>query len=267
MMNVPTLIGLDPAGIDAGPQYLRYVSSLLAKVAEEQSSEISLSAAAIAATIAAGGIVHVFGTGHSHMIAEELFYRAGGLVAVRPVLVDALMLHANAAMSTDLERLPGLGAVLVRQTNVMPIDCVIVVSNSGGNAVVCEFAAAAHETGAVVIAITSLDHANSASARDSSGLRLHELADIVLDNAGVPADAGFLIEGFDVPIGPTSTVVAAGLANAIVVEAIQKAVHMGHEPQVYRSANSAGGDSHNAHVTATTEAAMSTRPASTQGRR
>ena len=257
-----TLIVIDPAGTDAGPLYLRHVSSLLAKVAEEQCGQMSLAAAAIAATIAADGTLHVFGTGHSHMIAEELFYRAGGLLSVRPVLVDALMLHADAAMSTDLERLPGLGSVLIRQAGVTPNDCVIVVSNSGGNSVVCEFAAGARDTGAVVIAITSLDHATSVASREAAGQRLHELADVVLDNAGAPADAGFLIDGFDVPIGPKSTVVAAGLANAIVVEAIQKVVCMGHEPHVYRSANSAGGDAHNANVSAMSGSTTGARPAS-----
>ena len=230
---------------DVGAAFLGHAAALLTQVAANQAEVITAAAAALADTIVAGGVLHVFGTGHSHIVAEELFYRAGGLVAVRPVLLAALMLHVDAELSTQLERLPGLGATLLARVGVVERDTVLVVSNSGGNATVREFAEGARATGATVIAITSLAHATSAAARHSTGLRLHQIADIVLDNGGVPGDAAFAVAGFDVPIGPTSTVVATALANAIVVSAIQQAVQRGGHPEVYRSANTTVGADHN----------------------
>jgi uncharacterized phosphosugar-binding protein len=242
-LSPPVLVAAEQD--DVGAVFLRHAAALLTHLAADQRDVITAAAAALADTIVAGGVLHVFGTGHSHIVAEELFYRAGGLVAVRPVLMDSLMLHVDAELSTHLERLPGLGSAVLARAGVVTHDTVLVVSNSGGNATVREFAEGAQATGATVIAITSLAHATSGTARHSTGPRLHQIADIVLDNGGVPGDAAFVIAGFDVPIGPTSTVVATALANAIVVSAIQQSVQRGVHPEVYRSANTTIGEDHN----------------------
>ncbi len=226
----------------AGQRYLETVSGLVERLRDETWSDIAAAAELVATCLQSGGTVHAFGTGHSHMLAEELFYRAGGLVAVRPILFDGLMLHHGAERSTAMERLPGLARILLDDHRVAAGDVLVVASNSGGNAVTTELAAAAGERGLVVIAITSLRHATSALARPVSGQRLHEIADLVVDNGGVPGDAGVSIAGAPHPVGPTSTVVGAAIVNAIAVEAVERLCASGHVPQVYASSNLAGGD-------------------------
>jgi uncharacterized phosphosugar-binding protein len=98
------------SGPSAGQRYLSGVVALLEEIAQEDRNTIRAAAELVADTVAAEGLIHIFGTGHSHMLAEEMFYRAGGLAAVNPILVESLMLHTGAENSTRLERQPGLAA-------------------------------------------------------------------------------------------------------------------------------------------------------------
>jgi uncharacterized phosphosugar-binding protein len=182
------------------------------------------------------------------MLAEELFYRAGGLVRVKPILFEGLMLHAGAELSTSLERLPGVAAALLEQHPIAPGDVLIVASNSGGNAVVREMASLAHGRGIPVIAIVSRAHASSGSARAAGDTNLQEVADVVIDNGGAPGDAAVVIDGFAQRVGPTSTVVGAAALNAIVAEAAERLVARGIEPDVFLSSNVEGGDDVNARL-------------------
>jgi uncharacterized phosphosugar-binding protein len=229
-----------------GRHYLEVVQRLVERLSGEEWSNIRAAAELIADALEGGHEIHAFGTGHSHMLAEELFYRAGGLVRVSPILFEGLMLHASAPLSTSLERLPGLAEALLRDHPVAAGDVLIVVSNSGGNAVTSELAQLAGRAGARVIGLTSIRHATSSAARASALPRLHEIADVVLDNGGRAGDAAIDIEGFDRPVAPTSTVVGAAILNAVVAEAVQLLVARGIVPDVYASSNTRGGDAANA---------------------
>jgi len=204
--------------------------------------EVGRAAVLVADTVAAGGLIHVFGTGHSHLMAEELFYRAGGLAQVNPILVDPLMLHSGAARSTRLERVPGLAAALLESESVGPDDLMIVVSNSGGNATGIEMLLAARDLGLSTIALTSMKHASAGSARAGTGPRLHDLADVVLDNRGTAGDAAVTPAGGSVAVAPTSTVIGAAILNAVVAEAVELLLARGVIPDVFASSNLAGGD-------------------------
>ena len=163
----------------AGRRYLANAAALVDQLLERTWPSIVDAADVITAALHAGRSLHAFGTGHSHMLAEELYYRAGGLVAVRPILFDGLMLHTGARRSTDLERLPGLAAVLLDDHGMAPGDVLIVASNSGGNAVSTELASLARERGATVIAVSSLAHARSAIGKQSfldRSVRKHQRA-------------------------------------------------------------------------------------------
>ena len=232
------------ASTHSGREYLSTVGTLIERLASAEWANISLAADELVAALSAGNTVHAFGTGHSHMLAEELFYRAGGLVRVSPILFKGLMLHSSAWLSTRLERLPGLAEALLDNHAVNAGDVVIVASNSGGNAVTSELVAGVRERGARVIAVTSLNHATSSAAR-SNGPRLHELADVVIDNGGAVGDAAVMIEGFGQRVAPTSTVVGAAILNAVVAETVQRLVANGHTPEVYSSSNTSGGDAAN----------------------
>lgn len=232
----------------SGRSYLDDVIALLAEVREHQWPVIERAAELVAGAVESDGLVHVFGTGHSHLLAEEVFYRAGGLAQVNPILIDALMLHAGAARSTRLERLPGLAGAILDDEPVGPNDVLIVISNSGGNAACVEMAQAGVARGIPTIALTSLQHATAAAARSGAGPRLHDVADVVLDNRGRPGDACVELEGLAVAVGPTSTVVGAAMLNAVVVEAVRLVLARGGSPDVFASSNVEGGDAVNAEV-------------------
>ena len=235
----------DSAEASAGRRYLSEAGRLVERLLTEEWASIEGAAAIVSATLERGGAIHVFGTGHSHILAEELFYRAGGLEPVRPILFEGLMLHADPELSTSLERLPGLAAALLADHAIGPDDVLIVASNSGGNAVVQELAASVHASGVPVIAIVSRRHASSRAARAADSANLQDVADVVIDNGGAVGDAAVEIQGLERRVGPTSTVVGAAIVNAIVAEAVDRLVARGVRPDVFVSSNVVGGDEAN----------------------
>ncbi len=220
----------------AGAGYLATLTAMLAEIPGRIGPQMEAAAEAMAAAIRADGLVYVFGTGHSHMLAEEVLYRAGGLAATVPILASALMLHEGAVSGSALERTPGLAAALLARYPVGAGDVLIVISNSGVNAAPLEAARFGRERGARVIALTSLAYSQQAA---SGGTRLAELADIVLDNGIPPGDAIAPLPGTDLRAGPASTVIGAAILNAIFVDVAARLAKGGQAP-VYRSANMPG---------------------------
>jgi uncharacterized phosphosugar-binding protein len=229
----------------AGHRYLSIATDLVARLATAEWPRIDAAATLMVEAIATGRAIHAFGSGHSHMLAEELFYRAGGLVRVRPILFEGLMLHASAPLSTALERLPGLAGALLTDHPMAPGDVLIIASNSGTNAVTTELAQLARDAGVHTIGLTSLGHATSAQARGASRPRLHEIVDVVIDNGGVVGDAAVDIDGLSSRVAPTSTVVGAAIVNALVAEVVERLVARGIVPELYVSSNVTGGDAAN----------------------
>lgn len=176
------------------------------------------------------------------MLVEELWGRAGGLVDIKPILEPSLMLHEGLEKSSVMERLDGLAAVLSELHPFKKGDALLIASNSGRNAVPVELAEIAKAKGVYVIALTSTAHSKHVSSRARSNRKLYELADVVLDNQGVPGDA--IIErlkedGAVLPsCGPTSSVVGSMLAQALSVQIIHNLDEMGQSPNVYVSLNS-----------------------------
>lgn len=188
--------------------------------------------------------LYAFGTGHSHMLAEEIFYRAGGLAHAVPMLDSKLMLHENAIKATDLERTEGYGANLLKGYSADAGDVLLVASNSGRNAVPIELALAARERGLKVVAITNFAHARDWPSRHSSGKNLADVSDLAIDNCGVSGDACVTLAGLPSRVGPTSTITGALIVNLIIVQGIENALARGVTPEIYISSNS-NGDSHN----------------------
>ncbi|MGZ0212382.1 MAG: SIS domain-containing protein [Actinomycetales bacterium] len=234
-----------PTTLDAhspAARYLGLAADLVDRLRTTEGANILAAARIIADALVAQRTIHIFGTGHSHMLAEELYYRAGGLVNVKPLLFDGLMLHTSALLSTSLERLPGLAEALLRDHPIAPDDVLIVASNSGSNAVTSEIVQLAMANGTPVIAITSLTHATSPEARPTTLPRLHELATVVIDNGGAVGDAAVDIAGLGSRVSATSTVVGAAILNAVMAEAIQLSVDAGVIPDIYESSNTSSGD-------------------------
>ena len=224
-------------------RYLENVESLIGKL-KASSESIELASVAVAASLKNDGLIHIFGTGHSHMLAEEMFYRAGGLGAVNPILEEDLMLHKNASKSTELERDPSLASTILARHKLRKGDVFIIASNSGGNALIEAMALEVKERGLTLIAITSLNHATSPAAR-AQGRKLHELADICIDNLGEVGDASISYRQIPEKTGPTSTVIGAVIVNAIVARAVEIALEDGFTPQIFSSSNTSSGDARN----------------------
>ena len=194
--------------------YMNRALSILSQVQQSQLPALEAAGRKIADVVAAGGLVHIFGTGHSHLIAEEIVSRAGGLLAINAILEPSVMLHEGAAKSSAMEKTPGVARVLLDTQPVAAGDVMIVVSNSGRNALPVEMAELSRERGLYVIALTSLGHSRSVASKAPSGKRLFEVADLVIDNGGVPGDAVLEVPGSPVRYAPTSTVAGALLVLA-----------------------------------------------------
>lgn len=221
--------------------YFRNLYDIIERMMESQGGNIETAASWMADTLIDGGVVHLFGSGHSHMVAEEVFHRAGSMLPLNPMLDANLTLFSN-INSTLLERTGGYGKVIVDSHDIRPGESVFVISNSGVNPVPIEVAIAAKTRGARTIAITSVWHYRDAPSRMDSGQRLCDVADLVIDTHVPAGDALIPIDGLDTPVGGVSSAVGIAIINAIVVEAANGMIERGVTPPVIPSMNLPGGD-------------------------
>jgi uncharacterized phosphosugar-binding protein len=223
--------------------FLIHAATALSTIFETQAAAFNAAATAMVAAIRADRLIYLFGTGHSHMLAEEGHYRAGGLACVVPILDPALMLHEGAVESTRREREFGVAQGILSRYPIGAVDVLVVFSNSGVNAVPVEAARHGLATGACVIAVTSEAYSRQAAAgRD----RLGALADITIDNGTVPGDASVTPAAGQPPVGPLSTIIGAAVLNALFVETVSRLGAMGIEAPIYVSANMPGAKERNA---------------------
>ena len=224
--------------------YFDNLTALLARTLETQQQGMEEAARRIADCFRRGGMLYTFGTGHGHLLALEIFYRAGGMARVCPILDEKLMLHVSAAKSTLEERNEAWLPILLEKYPIQEGDVLISISNSGRNAVPVLLAKAARERGAYVIALTSMQHTSAVTSRNSLNLRLFETADLVLDNGGVLGDASFRAAD-GAMVGPTSTSVGAAILQAIVCRVKELSLADGFEADFFKSSNVDGGDAWN----------------------
>ena len=190
------------------------------------------------------GFLYAFGTGHGHMPAEELFYRAGGLVRVKPILDSRFMLHDSASTSTLLERDESVAVEIMERYNPNNRDTIILASNSGRNAMPVELALLAKQSGVKTICITCLAQSKNVASRHKSGKKLYEICDVTIDNHGVSGDA--CVQIGDITVSPTSTVTGAAIVQSIVAEVVSISHNKGKILEVFTSSNIDGGDEKNA---------------------
>lgn len=223
--------------------YLSALESLIDEL-RGQADAIDRAAEMIAETIASDGLVHVFGSGHSHMMAEEVFHRAGGLWAFNAML-DINLTAFGSLRPGAVERTEGYAKVIASSFGVQPGEVVIIVSNSGINAVPIELAQEARALGAKTIAVTSAAAYANAASRHSSGKKLSDVVDLTVDSRVPNGDAVLELPGMDAKIGATSTALGAALMNAMVVGASEKLLERGVQPPAIVSMNVPGGDERN----------------------
>lgn len=221
-------------------QYAQCVQNAIDSIRENQQKKILQAAQMVCRTLEQDGLIYVFGCGHSHILAEETFYRAGGLACVAPILYPPLMLHEGAAESSRLEKQPGLAATVLEGYHFTAQDMLFCLSTSGINPVPVELAETVHQQGVPTVAICSSAYATDPS-RCSSGKHLYEVADLWLDNLAPHGDATLHPEGAMVNMTPLSTITGTFLLNTILAEGTELALKAGVEVPIYLSGNIPGG--------------------------
>jgi uncharacterized phosphosugar-binding protein len=221
--------------------YLDELAAALARARAANTESLPAAARIIARVVEGDGIVHAFGSGHSQLAALELSRRAGSIAALQVVF------DPTWGAAEDLE---GYGDTLMAGAPPEKGDCLIAISQSGTTFAAVEVARRARAAGAQVIVVTSLGTSRRARSRHSSGLKLYELADVVLDDGAVGPDPGINVPGIDEYVGPTSTVVATALLQEAVVEAVAGLAARGIEAPVFRPNSQEGGQQHNERLRA-----------------
>jgi uncharacterized phosphosugar-binding protein len=234
-----------------GKAYLANVEKKLEAVEARQAANLRRAGAMIADAMAEDRLVHVYGGGgHTVMMVFEMFFRAGGLANVNPILGHDISPVCQALKYLEVERTPGYGNCLVRYYEVGAGDLLIIFHNIGMNPTTIDAADEARRRGARIIAVSSsdwrkklpLDH----HIRHPNKKHLFEYADLCIDDENPFGDADFRVPGFGVPVAPTSTMIDAYIAHRMVMEAVAEMVRRGLEPPIFRSANLPGGDQYNA---------------------
>jgi uncharacterized phosphosugar-binding protein len=223
-------------------------AALLEKVATSQAEAIEEASSWCAEAIAADGLVHLFGTGHSRIPVEEMFPRYGSYPGFNPMVELSMTFHTQVVGANGqrqamyIERMPGLAEVILSNFGYGPSDVMMVFSASGLTAVPVEMARGARARGLRVIAVTSVAQSMSAEADEAAGARLLDEADLVIDLCTPPADALSDIDGLDTPVGPGSTLAAVAIVNAIKVRVAELLVERGAMPPVITRASVVGAE-------------------------
>jgi len=233
--------------------YLSNVQAKLASVEAAQADNFVRAGRMIADACIADRLVHVYGGGgHTCLMVAEMFFRAGGLANVNAVLGHDISPWCQALKYLEVERTPGYGACLIRYYEIDRDDLLIIFHNIGMNPATIDAAEEAKKRGAKIIAVSSELWRDSLPEdhhiRHPNKKHLFDYADLCINDENPYGDADFRVEGFDVPIAPTSTMIDAYIAHRMVIEAVKTMVAEGFSPPVYRSANLPGGDEHNAKL-------------------
>lgn len=219
---------------------------LLDHLEDTQLEAIEQAAQWSARAIAGGGLVHLFGSGHSRIPVEEMFPRYGSFPGFHPMVELSMTFHTQVVGSNGqpqamfIERMPGLAEVILSGFSFGDLDVMMIFSASGRAAVPIEMALGATSRGMKVVAVTSVAESSAQAATHDSGKRLSEIADLVIDIGTPPGDALVTIDSLDTPIGPGSTLANAAVVNEIKVRTAELLVAAGTPPTVLTAASLVG---------------------------
>jgi uncharacterized phosphosugar-binding protein len=222
--------------------FLDAATAMLTRIEETQAQALAEASRLCADAIAAGRVVHLFGSGHSHMPVEEMFPRYGSYPGFNPIVELSLTFHTQVVGANGqrqamfIERVEGLAETILANFELRPPDVMIVFSVGGLSAVPIEMAQGARRRGLPVIAVTSVEHSLGGSPTHLSGTRLLDHADVVIDLCTPLGDALVRIDGLETPVGPGSTIAAVAIANEIKSQTAALLVERDAMPPVLTSA-------------------------------
>ena len=214
-------------------RYFTIMQEVVENVFNTQEDNMAKAAKILASTTKNEGIIHLFGSGHSSLIAEDVFWRAATLANVHAIFESAVAGINEVTKTSKIEKLEGIGQVIVEYNRIMPPDTIICISNSGNNAATVDVALAAKARGVPVIAITNVTYADQLTTHHSSGKKLKDVADVVIDNCSLYGDAAVELDGFPQKVGATSTIPAAFIVPALLVQTCENLLEDGVQPDVY----------------------------------
>ncbi|MEV0803034.1 sugar isomerase domain-containing protein [Kribbella sp. NPDC050281] len=232
-------------------EYLTAIMALLGRVEAEEGESIAAAARLMAEQVAADRLIQVYGPGgHSNLAAQEIFFRAGGLMHVSAILDEGTLLSNGARRSMAVERTPGYGRMVIENAGLGPDDLLLLVNAYGINAALIDAALTARERGARTIGVSSREHAEQTAkshpARHPSGANLHEVVDVAVDTKVPIGDAVIEIAGMPERVAAVSTFANAFTLNTMVLATIERLIEQDVVPPVWRSGNAPGGDEANA---------------------
>lgn len=223
-------------------EYVTHLKDITTQIEETQWDNIDNSSRNIANAIKNKQSIYVFGASHASIIAQEMFYRTGGLALINPILPSELMLNIRPVVQTsDMEKLDGYSTVILNNTPIKSGDILILHSVSGRNPAAIEMAIEAKNRGIFTICITNLTYTKEVTSRHKSGKKLYEVCDIVIDNCGDFEDSSIIIDGLKQKIAPSSSVIGCTIINMILIRTVEYLIEYGIDPPVFRSANVDGG--------------------------
>ena len=235
--------------MDAVTAYKNALTDTLERAFSTQDEQIRAGAKLLCDASMNGNNIFAFGCSHAMLPMLELYYRTGGMANINPVRAPGLCLDIDpATMTSELERMPDYGRVIINALPMKKDDVIIIHSVSGRNTVPVDAALTAKKKGAKVIVLTNMEMTKSVKSRHPSGLNLYQTADIVIDNCGCFGDSAVQIDGIPEKLAPTSTAVAAAIMNAMIAQAAADIIEAGGTPPIFISANTDEGDAHNQRV-------------------
>jgi uncharacterized phosphosugar-binding protein len=229
-------------------QWTTAAIGLLERLADREAEPIARAAGWCADAIAAGGLVHLFGTGHSRIAVEEMFPRYGSFPGFNPIVELSMTFHTQIVGANGqrqamfIERVEGLAEAILTNFSFRSSDVMIVFSVGGVTAVPIEMAEGARRRGLRVISVTSVEHSRASATTDPGGRRLLDVADLVIDLGTPVGDALITLDGLSTPVGPSSSVAAVAVVNEIKVQTAELLVERGVMPPVITAAAVAGSE-------------------------
>ncbi|MGI6608876.1 MAG: sugar isomerase domain-containing protein [Erysipelotrichaceae bacterium] len=217
----------------AWEKYFEIEKQVIDKAFEVNKDAIMSAAEILAKTTENGGIIYGFGTGHSHLVVDDAFWRAATPANYAALLEHSATGNTEITKSYLVENTYGIGRTIVDYNRITTKDCMIIISNSGNNIAPVDAAIRAKEKGIPLIAITAVEYSNYLTAKHKDGVKLKDVADVVLDNCCIIGDAAVEIEGFPMKVGSVSTIPNIFLQNAILTQMVENLVEKGLQPDVY----------------------------------